>query len=127
AVLRPELHLDLPAAAGLPRLGLEADDELQVGVCGGKSRRVDRVEDAEDIELAFARNVRVVGQEREADAHARPVCQRRRARARRASAFRSGLASAPWTSRGRVRPRGWRATPRSVTTAVTSSFGVTSN
>src|SRR5207244_13515721 len=37
AVLRPELHLDLPAAAGLPRLGLEADDELQVGVCGGKS------------------------------------------------------------------------------------------
>src|SRR5262249_51985169 len=121
-----ELHLDGARDARLGRRGEEAEDELHLRVRGRHLARVDRVEDAEDVELALARDVGRVGEEGEPDVHARSY----RRRCLRGSALRpwrtSRAGPVPSSRRARLRASGWRATPRSVTIAVTSSLGVTS-
>src|SRR5207247_10411797 len=69
-IARDQLDLDLPGAARLLGRRLEADHELHLRVRGGKAAREERVEDAEEVELALARDVRPVGEE--GDLHLHP-------------------------------------------------------
>src|SRR6266516_7848837 len=64
-----QLDLHLPRAARLLGRRLEADHELHLRVRGGKAAREERVEDAEEVELALARDVRPVGEEGELHLH----------------------------------------------------------
>src|SRR6266516_7024883 len=66
---RDQLDLHLPRAARLLGHRLEADHELHLRVRGGKAAREERVEDAEEVELALARDVRPVGEEGELHLH----------------------------------------------------------
>ena len=55
---------------------LQADDAMGAGVNGGELPHLDCVEDAQDVELPFLRDVRRVGEESEGDMHAQtyPGC-----------------------------------------------------